>query len=161
MDAEILLLLLAGVLVLAGLAGLIFPALPGAPVLFAGLALAAWAEDFQYVSVWTVAVLGVLAIIIWLADFAAGAMGARKFGASRRAVSGAAIGALIGIFFGLPGIILGPFVGAVIGELTVLPDLRAASRAGLGATLGLALGVAVKMAIAFTMLGIFILARFT
>ena len=156
-----LLLLLAGILVVAGLAGLVFPALPGSPVLFAGLALAAWAEDFQYVSVWTVAVLGVLAIIIWLADFAAGSLGAKKFGASGRAVSGAAIGALVGIFFGLPGIVLGPFLGAVIGELTVLPDLRSASRAGLGATLGLALGVAVKMAIAFTMLGIFALARFT
>ena len=160
METQILLLVLAALLVVAGLAGLVFPALPGSPVLFAGLALAAWAEDFQYVSVWTVAVLGVLAIIIWLADFAAGALGARKFGASGRAVSGAAIGALVGIFFGLPGIVLGPFLGAVIGELTVLPDLRAASKAGLGATLGLALGIAVKMAIAFTMLGIFALARF-
>ena len=160
MDAQAILLILAGALVLLGFAGLILPALPGAPVMFAGLALAAWAEDFQYVSLFTVIVLGVLAILTWLVDFAAGALGAKKFGASSRATAGAAIGALIGIFFGLPGIVLGPFIGAVVGELTVLPDLQAASRAGLGATLGLALGIAAKMAIAFTMLGIFALARF-
>ena len=50
MAVEILLWLSAVVLVAAGMAGLVFPALPGAPILFAGLVVAAWAEDFTYVS---------------------------------------------------------------------------------------------------------------
>jgi uncharacterized protein YqgC (DUF456 family) len=153
--------LLTAILVLAGLLGLILPALPGAPLLFAGLLVAAWVEDFSYVGGGTLAVLGVLALLTYAVDFAASALGAKRFGASNRAVVGAAIGALVGIFFGLPGILLGPFVGAVVGELTGRRGARDAARAGVGATVGLALGAAAKLALAFSMLGIFALARFT
>jgi uncharacterized protein YqgC (DUF456 family) len=158
---DVLLWLLAAILVLVGLAGLILPALPGAPLLFAGLLVAAWIEDFSYVGGGTLAVLGVLALLTYAVDFAASALGAKRFGASNRAVVGAAIGALVGIFFGLPGILLGPFIGAMLGELSDRRGPRDAARAGLGATLGLALGAAAKLALAFSMLGIFALARFT
>jgi len=159
--ADVLLWLLAAVLVLAGLLGLILPALPGAPLLFAGLLVAAWVEDFSYVGSGTLGVLGALALLTYAVDFAASAFGAKRFGASNRAVVGAALGALVGIFFGLPGILLGPFVGAVLGELTGRRGPRNAARAGGGATVGLALGAAAKLALAFSMLGIFALARFT
>ncbi|MBW1688265.1 MAG: DUF456 domain-containing protein [Deltaproteobacteria bacterium] len=161
MTADVLLWLLAAVLVLAGLLGLILPALPGAPLLFAGLLVAAWVEDFSYVGSGTLGVLGALALLTYAVDFAASAFGAKRFGASNRAVVGAALGALVGIFFGLPGILLGPFVGAVLGELTGRRGPRNAARAGGGATVGLALGAAAKLALAFSMLGIFALARFT
>ncbi|RMF98662.1 MAG: DUF456 domain-containing protein [Gammaproteobacteria bacterium] len=154
-----LLLLLGALLVLAGLAGLLFPAIPGAPLLFLGLVLAAWAEDFAYVGTGTLSVLAVLALSTYAVDLAAGAFGARRFGASPRAMLGAAIGALLGIFFGLPGVVLGPFAGACAGELTAVADLRAATRAGLGATLGLVLGAALKIALAFVMLGLFAFMR--
>ena len=49
MAAEIALWALAVLLVAAGIAGLVLPALPGAPLLFAGLLCAAWAEGFAYV----------------------------------------------------------------------------------------------------------------
>jgi uncharacterized protein YqgC (DUF456 family) len=159
MDTTILLWLLAAVLVLAGLAGLLLPALPGPPLLFAGLLVAAWAEDFAYVGAGTLTVLAVLALLTYPIDFAAAALGAKRFGASRRAVVGAALGALVGIFFGLPGILLGPFIGAVIGELTAQRGLGEAGRAGLGATIGLVLGAAGKLALAFSMLGLFAMAR--
>ena len=158
---DVLLWLLAAVLVVAGLLGLILPALPGAPLLFAGLLVAAWVEGFSYVGSGTLAVLGALALLTYAVDFMASALGAKRFGASNRAVGGAAIGALVGIFFGLPGILLGPFVGAVVGELTGRRGARDAARAGVGATVGLALGAAAKLALAFSMLGIFALARFT
>ena len=67
---------------------------------------------------------------------------------------------MVGIFFGLPGILIGPFIGAALGELTEQDDLHAAGRAGIGATVGLLLGTAAKMAIAFTMVGLFLFARF-
>lgn len=159
MDATALLWLLACVLVLAGLTGLLLPVLPGAPLLFAGLLVAAWAEDFAYVGAGTLAVLAILAILAYAVDFGAAALGARRFGASKRAVAGAALGALVGLFFGLPGIFLGPFAGAVIAELTAQRGLREAGRAGLGATLGLVLGMAVKLGLAFSMLGVFAAAR--
>ncbi len=150
---------LAVLLSVAGLAGLVLPALPGAPLLFCGLLLAAWAEDFQYVGGVTLGVLAFLALLTYLADIVAGAFGARHFGASNRAVIGAGAGALAGLFFGLPGVLLGPFIGAMIGELTAQRSVGAASRAGVGATLGLVIGVAAKLSLAFAMLGIFALAR--
>ncbi|MDC4223579.1 MAG: DUF456 domain-containing protein [Candidatus Manganitrophus sp.] len=151
----------AAVLLIAlGLAGLVLPALPGAPLLFGGLLLAAWAEDFAYVGGGTLAALGVMALLTYLVDFAATAFGAKRFGASKRATAGAAFGALVGIFFGLPGVLLGPFIGAVIGELTARRDLAAAGRAGIGASLGMALGAAAKLAFGFAMIGLFLAVRF-
>jgi hypothetical protein len=160
MDPTLWLLVPAVLLVLVGLGGLVLPALPGAPIMFVGLVLAAWAEDFAYVGPFWLSVLGLLTILTYLVDFAAGAFGARRYGASKQAVIGAAIGAVVGLFFGIPGIILGPFLGAVIGEFSQRPDLRAAGKAGLGATLGLALGIAAKLSLAFTMLGLFLVVRF-
>jgi uncharacterized protein YqgC (DUF456 family) len=159
MDATILLWLLAAVLVVAGILGLVLPVLPGTPLLFAGLLIAAWAEDFAYVGAGTLAGIAVLAILTYPIDFAATALGARRFGASKRAAVGAAVGALVGLFFGIPGILLGPFIGAVIGELTAQRGLGEAGRAGVGAMVGLVLGAAGKMALAFSMLGLFALAR--
>ena len=159
MDWTLLLWPLAVVLVVAGLVGLVLPALPGAPLLFSGLFVAAWAEEFAYVGAGTLTVLGAMALLTYGVDFAATALGAKKFGASKRAVVGAAVGALVGLFFGIPGIILGPFIGAVIGELTTERGLGEASRAGVGATIGLIFGAAAKLALAFSMLGLFALVR--
>ena len=156
----VLLWSLAAVLVAAGLAGLVLPAIPGAPLLFGGLLLAAWAEDFAYIGAGTLTALGIMAALTVAVDFAAGAFGARRYGASGRAVLGAAIGATVGIFFGLVGVLIGPFIGAVVGELTVRRDVTAAGRAGVGATIGLAIGTAAKLALGFAMLGLTAVMRF-
>jgi uncharacterized protein YqgC (DUF456 family) len=156
----ILIWLLAIVFIVVGLAGLVLPALPGPPLLFAGLLVAAWAEDFVYVGAGTLTAIGIMALFAYLVDFIAGAFGAKRYGASGRAVIGATIGAVVGIFFGLVGVLLGPFVGAVIGELSTQRDLQAASRAGVGATLGLVIGAAAKIALGVAMVGVFLVVRF-
>lgn len=156
---QVLLWLLAAVLVAVGFAGLIMPAVPGIPLVFAGLVLLAWAENFAYVGWITLTLLGVLTLLSVGVDFLAAALGAKKFGASPRAVSGAALGAVAGLFFGLPGIVLGPFVGAVIGEFSRRASVAAATQAGFGATLGLLFGALLKIGLAFTMLGVFVVDR--
>ena len=161
MDLSILWWVLATLLVLAGLAGLFVPVLPGAVLIFGGLAVAAWAEDFAFVGWKTLTALAVLALLTYPADFLAGAFGARRYGASPRAVTGAVVGAVVGIFFGLVGVLLGPFIGAVIGEFSTQRHLGRAGRAGFGATLGLVIGVAAKLALALAMLGVFAVVRFT
>ncbi len=158
--AAILLWIIAVILVTAGIAGLVLPGIPGAAVLFAGLVLAAWIEDFTYAGVGILSILAILGILTYVVDFGAGILGAKHFGASRRAMAGAMLGALLGIFFGLPGLLLGPFAGAAIGEFSQQRHIGAAGRAGLGATLGLALGVAAKLALALSMLAVFAAARF-
>lgn len=151
---------LATILIVAGLAGLVLPALPGPFLLLGGLWVAAWAEGYVYVGTGTLITLAIMAVIAALADFVAGAFGARRFGASVRSVYGAALGAVVGIFFGLPGLLLGPFIGALIGELSARKGLVAAGRAGWGATLGLVLGTAAKLALGFAMVGLYLLIRF-
>lgn len=155
----ILLWLLAGLLILVGLAGLVLPVLPGIPLVYAGLFLLAWAEDFVYVGWVTLTVLGLLTLLSYGIDFLATALGAKKYGASPRAVAGAAVGALVGVFFGLVGIILGPFLGAMAGEFSRRATFRTATQAGVGATLGLLFGALLKIALAFTMLGVFVVDR--
>ena len=155
MAATIALWILAVLLVLIGIAGTVLPALPGPALVFGGLLLAAWIDGFAHVGTGTLVGLGILTALTYGVDLAATAFGAKRVGASPRAIVGAALGTVVGLFFGIPGLLLGPFVGAVIGEYTVRRKLGEAGRAGLGAWLGIVLGVAAKLAVIFSMLGIF------
>ena len=151
---------LAVALIIIGLVGVVVPALPGTALVFAGLLIAAWVDDFTRVSVATIVIVGVIGAASYGVDFVAAALGARTLGASPRAMVGAGLGTVAGLFFGLPGLILGPFAGAVIGELTTHRDLKRAGRAGLAAWIGFAIGTAVKVGIVFLMVGIFLAAFF-
>lgn len=149
---------LAGILILVGMAGAVVPILPGVPLVFGGMLLAAWADHFQHIGTFTLIVLGVLAALALLVDFVAGVLGAKRVGASTRALWGASIGMLAGFFFGLPGLLLGPFLGAVAGELSAGGRLERATRIGIGTWIGLLFGTLAKLALCFTMLGVFALA---
>ncbi|KLJ02043.1 DUF456 domain-containing protein [Luteimonas sp. FCS-9] len=160
MDLTALFYLLAGLLVVVGLAGVVLPALPGLPLVFAGLLTAAWADGFGRVGALPLVVLGVLTAVSFAVDFWATAVGAKRVGASRLALLGTVIGTFVGLFFGLPGLFAGPFVGAVAGELlsrrNLYPaGLGQAARVGVGTWLGIALGVALKLALAVSMLAVF------
>ncbi|MEI7825582.1 MAG: DUF456 family protein [Chlorobiaceae bacterium] len=156
----LLLWIIAAILVIAGFAGLVLPALPGMVLIFCGLVVAAWAEHFAYVGSRTIAVLALLVFFALLIDLLAGVLGAKKFGAGRYALIGAAIGAFCGLFFGIPGIVAGPFFGAFFGELVARKDIKDAGIAAIGTWIGLLAGSALKIAIAFIMLALFILVRF-
>ena len=156
MDQQVLLYILAAVLIVVGVLGVILPALPGLPLVFAGMLLAAWTDDFQRIGVWTLVILGVLTLLSLLIDFAATAMGAKRVGASRSAVIGAMLGTVVGVF-------VAPFVGAVLGELLYRRklernDVSHAARIGIGTWLGIMFGVLSKLAMAFAMIGLFFLA---
>jgi uncharacterized protein YqgC (DUF456 family) len=150
--------ILAIILMIVGALGIVLPALPGVPLIYAGMVLAASIDDFQRIGWITLTVLGLLTLIGFIVDFAASAMGAKRVGASARAVWGAVIGTVVGLFFGIPGLILGPFIGAVIGEITVHGKVGTAGRVGLATWIGLLFGTLFKLAIAFSMLGIFLFA---
>lgn len=153
-----LLWVVALVLIVVGFAGIMLPALPGTILIFAGLLLAAWADGFARVGVWTLVLIGLVAAASYAVDLVAAALGAKTLGASRRAMLGAALGTVAGLILGLPGLIVGPFVGAVLGELTVHGDWKRAGRAGVSAWIGFAIGTAVKVGLAFFMVGTFLAA---
>ena len=149
---------LALLLVLAGLAGAVLPAIPGAPLVFAGLLLGAWVDGFQKVGWFPLTVAGILAALTIAVDLAATALGAKRVGASPLALVGAAVGTVAGLFFGFVGVVVGPFAGAAIGEYAARRDLRQAGRAGLGTWLGIVLGSAVKIGLLLAMVGVFAVA---
>ena len=159
-DMTILLWVLGVALVVVGLAGIVFPALPGTVLIFIGLLIAASADGFTRVGAWTLAFIAVIGVASYAVDFVAAALGAQRSGASSRAVVGAALGTLLGLPLGLPGVIFGPLAGALIGEWTSHRDLRRAGRVGMAAWIGFLIGTAVKVAMAFSMIAIFLLAAF-
>ncbi len=150
--------LVAGALIVIGLIGVVLPGVPGVIAIFGGMLLAAWIDDFQRISVWTLVLLGVLTALAFAADIIGGLLGAKKVGASRQALIGAALGGLIGLAFGIPGLLLGPFAGAMLGEFVAQRRLDSAARVGLGTGLGLLAGTLAKLALAITMLGVFVAA---
>ena len=155
-----LLWIIAGMLVVAGILGTVAPALPGPVLVFAGLLMAAWIDGFENVGWAPLTVLGVLTALSFVADIVATGAGAKKAGASKQAVIGAAIGTVVGIFFGIIGIFAGPFVGAAAGEFLAKRDLIRAGKVGYGTLFGLVLGAAMKIALALAMVGVFVTAYF-
>jgi uncharacterized protein YqgC (DUF456 family) len=114
---EIVLLIGAFVLLLAGLVGSIVPALPGPPLGYAGLLLLQWSGHggfgLTFLLVWAAIIVAVT-----IMDNILPALLTKKFGGSRMAVIGSVLGLVIGIIFFAPiGLIIGPFLGALVGEL--------------------------------------------
>lgn len=156
--SEILLWILSAALIVLGLAGTLLPALPGTAFVLAGIVLGAWIDDFTRVGAGALAAVTVMAIAAWVLDYLAAVLGARRAGASRQAVTGAAIGTVAGIFMGLVGVLFLPLVGAAIGEWLARRDHQGALRVGLATWLGLMAGLVAKVVLAFMMIGVFVVA---
>lgn len=106
-------------------------------------------------SPWTLGVAVAIAIAAEAYEFAAGASGARKAGASKRGMVGAMVGGIVGAIVGAPfGLLVGAIVGGVIGsalgaivmELTVAGQTLAGSlEPAHGAAMGRLRGVLGKL----------------
>ncbi len=158
MNVTVLISIAAVVLVMLGFVGTVLPVLPGPALILGGLVLLAWADGFVRVGGGIITILAVLTVGTYAVDLTATGFGAKRVGASRRAIVGAVIGTMVGIFFGLSGLILGPFLGAVVGEYTVWRNFKQAGRVGFGAWIGMVVGTAAKLALVFAMLGVFVMA---
>jgi uncharacterized protein YqgC (DUF456 family) len=153
-----LLWILSASLVLVGLAGTVLPVLPGTVLVWGGIVLGAWIDDFTRVGMSTVVVISVLAVLAWGLDYVAGLMGAQKAGASKLALLGAAVGTVLGLFMGLLGVFFMPLVGAAVGEYLARKDQTRAIKVGIATWIGIMLGLIAKVVLAFIMVGIFVAA---
>ena len=151
---------IAVALILVGLAGAILPALPGVPLVFAGLWLAAYIDHYARVGTITLVILGVLCVVAVAVDLIAQSMGAKRVGASPQAISGAALGTFFGAFLGLFGLLVGPFIGAVVGEVIARGSVEQATKVGVATWMGLLFGTLAKLALSLAMLGTFALSYF-
>jgi uncharacterized protein len=160
-----LLWVLCVLLIVVGLAGTVLPALPGTALILAGIFVGAWIDDFARVGTVTLIVIGVLAVLAWVLDYVAGLLGAKKAGASRLALVGAAVGTVLGLFMGLVGVLFMPLVGAAVGEFIARRDSAPAQavggqavKVGVATWLGIMAGMLAKVVIACMMVGIFVAA---
>lgn len=142
---SILLYIAGAILIVLGLAGAVVPALPGIPLIMGGIWLIAAVDGYRHLGQWWLLSIGLIGAVGLTLDLVAGALGAKRVGASKQAVSGALVGTVIGLFFGLPGLLLGPFCGAVVGELTAGNSVLRSAHVGAGAWLGLIFGTIIKL----------------
>jgi uncharacterized protein len=152
---DTLLYVIAAALIAVGLAAAVVPLLPGIPLIFAGIWLIAGVDHYQHIGLWWLLGIALVGALGLLMDLLAGALGARRAGASPRAVWGALLGTLFGMFFGLPGLLLGPFFGAVLGELATGNSLRRSTHVGASAWIGLIFGTIIKLVVSLTMVSLF------
>ncbi len=145
-------------LIVIGLAGTVLPILPGTLLVWAGVVLGAWIDDFTRVSVGTVVVISVLAVLAWALDFVAGLMGAKRAGASKQALIGAAVGTVVGLLMGLVGVLFMPLVGAAAGEYWAKENQARALKVGVATWVGLMVGMVAKVVLSFVMVGVFLAA---
>ena len=150
--------IVAVLLIMVGVAGTVLPALPGVPLIFVGMLLAAWINGFQLISVFTVVVMGILTVLTIVVDYVAATFSSKRAGASKQGMIGAFVGTIAGLFTGLWGLVFMPLVGAAIGELIAHKDMFRAGKVGVATWFGMLIAIAVKLAVAFTMVGIFIAA---
>jgi uncharacterized protein len=152
---DTLLYAVAAMLIMIGLAGAIVPALPGIPLIFGGLWLVARLDHYRHLGLWWLVGIALIGAVGLTMDLVSGALGAKRVGASPRAVWGALLGTLIGLFFGLPGLLLGPFFGAVAGELSAGNGMLRGAHVGLNTWVGLLFGTIVKLVASVTMVALF------
>ena len=147
---DYLLLAIAIILMIVGIAGCLLPILPGPPLSYLGLVVLHFSR-FADISRNLFIILAVVAVVVTVIDYVVPIWGTRRFGGSKYGMRGATVGLIIGLFLGPFGIIIGPFIGAVVGELIFKDDVKYALKAGFGSLLGFLTGVGLKLAASLLM----------
>lgn len=145
---DILLIVLAFLLLVAGIAGCVLPVLPGPPLAYAGMLLLHLTDKVHFTTpqlvIWLVVV-----IVLQVVDYITPLLGSKYSGGTSFGNRGCMAGTLLGLFFMPWGVIVGPFIGAVAGEMMGGQDLSHAIRAGIGTLLGFLVGTLLKVIVCF------------
>jgi len=158
----VVLAVISAILVLAALASIILPLLPGGvPLAWLGLLVFAIGTRFERISVLTIVVFFVVTVLTVVLNFFIAVLAAGKFKASRWGKWGAFLGSFFGVFmWGLWGTILGPLVGATLGELLSGRGASHSVRVGLGAAIGIVVGGVINIVIVLVMFGFLVASWF-
>lgn len=159
--------LLIAALFALGMAGAVFPVLPGALAIYAAFFVYGFFFSFEPFGFWFWTFETLIVLVLFVADYAVSAWGVKKYGGSKASVYGSTIGILIGPFV-IPGfgLIIGPLAGAVIGELLDgavrgKPMGRAffvqALKVGWGSLVGLLSSTVVKIVLQLVMIVLFVI----
>lgn len=145
-------------LLLIGMAGTIYPILPGAIAIYAAFFVYGFMISFEPFGFWFWTIQTVILVVLFIADYAVGAVSIKRYGGSKASVVGMTIGLIFGPFV-IPvlGLIIGPWLGAVLGELTKVNDMSHALRVGWGSLVGLFASTVMKIVLQLIMIITFVL----
>jgi len=146
--------LIAGaVFALAGVAGCIFPVIPGLVLCYIALILLSFLRQWEPFSITFLVIMGLSVFAVTTLDFLVPKWREKKYGASKPGVLISVIGMLIGLWFLPPwGIVIGAFIGGMVGEILVRKRPKSAYRAGSGVLVGTIFGIMLKVGLTGLML---------
>lgn len=155
---EILGWVLIVLLFILGMAGTIYPILPGAVAVYAAFFVYGWFFSFIKFG-WIFWILQTfILLVLFIADYAVSAWGVKRFGGTKASIVGSTIGLIFGPFV-IPafGLIIGPFAGAVIGEMMTGVSFAHSIKVGWGSLVGLFTSIVVKIVLQSIMIVLFVL----
>lgn len=139
-------------LLLVGIVGSVVPLLPGPFLIFIAGILHTVLLPEQGMSWQGIVLLSLLLVASYVIDMAAGALGARWFGASRWGIAGVFVGGIVGLFFAPLGFILGPLAGGLLFELLFAKKRMApAVKSTWGTLLGTGAGLVARLVLSLAM----------
>ena len=142
---DILLVILSGIAIIAGLAGSVLPFLPGPPLAWAGLLMVHFSSYAEF-SITFLVVTGIVTLVIAALDYFLPIWTAKRSGGTKYGQRGAIAGMIIGLLAGPLGIIAGPLIGAFIGELVHDKfDVAKAKRAAWNSFVGFLLNTGLQL----------------
>lgn len=155
---ETMALIVTLLVMMVGAVGSVLPFLPGVPITYLGFFIYGFASHWHDYGWPTMVGFGLLTAFVLVMDNVAGAMGAKKYGASRAGIIGSIVGAIAGFFFffGIIGVIIGPLIGAVVFELLFGRTWKEAMRSGWGTFVGFVAGSLFKVMASFIMVAAFL-----
>ena len=149
---ETLLLILAVIALVTGVAGCIVPMLPGPVLSYAGILLVHWSGYMEF-STTSLILWGVAMVVVSLLDFLLAPWMTKKFGGHSAGSWGSIIGMFAGMIFSPIGMLLGTFLGALIGEFIALKKFSGdALVAAFGSFLSFFVGTGIKLFYCLTLI---------
>lgn len=145
---DVLLIVIAVLLLVAGIAGCVLPVLPGPPLGYVGLLLLHLTDKVDFSTSLLLIWLAIV-VVLQVLDYVTPMLGSKYGGGTEFGNRGSLAGTILGLFFLPWGIIVGPFLGAVAGELLGGSDLHHALKSGVGSLIGFLLGTILKVIICF------------
>lgn len=142
---ETLLIVAAVACGIIGFLGAVIPVLPGTILSYIGLLCAYFTSDAD-ISNQKLIIWGIIAALAVILDYILPGYMSKKFGGTKKGVTGATVGVLLGMFFGPAGIIFGPFIGAFVGEM--MNDHKSTDKAlkvAIGSLLSFFMGTGLKL----------------
>lgn len=140
-----------------GMAGIVYPILPGVIAIYIAFFVYGFFISFAPFGVWFWIIQTLILIALFIADYVVNAWGVKRYNGTKSSVIGSTLGLIAGPFV-IPafGLIIGPFLGAALGELITGASLKQALKVGWGSLIGLFSSVVVKVVLQSIMIILFV-----